>query len=149
MAFRFSLAAVLLVRENAKKRAEQDLHTVQLEIGRINGQIETFDRNIAYTHIARERAIQQPIPAGEVQTFDHRVKTITESKKKLLDQLQSLELERDRRMKIYHEAHRNLETIVEMFSEQRTAHDQEQSRKEQKQLDDIFAARSVKEANNY
>jgi len=148
MAFQFSLAAVLLVRENAKKRAEQDLHTTQLEIARITRQIENFDLNIANTHKAREHAMQQPIPAGEVQTFVHRVKSITESKKKLLDLLQSLELERERRMKIYHEAHRNLETIVEMFNDQRAAYDQEQNRNEQKQLDDIFAARSVKESNH-
>jgi flagellar biosynthesis chaperone FliJ len=44
-------------------------------------------------------------------------------------------------MKIYQAAHRDLETIVEMFEEQRDAHEQEQNRTEQKNLDDIFASR--------
>lgn len=148
MAFRFSLAAVLVVRENTKKRAEQDLHTTQLEIGRITRQIESFDRDIVNTHKAREHAMQQLIPAGELQSFEHRVKTIAEGKKQLLKQLQSLQLERERKMKVYHVAHRDLETVVEMLNEQRTAHDQEQNKNEQKQLDDIFAARAVKETNN-
>lgn len=148
MAFRFSLAAVLLVRENAKKRAEHDLNSVQVEISRITRQVQTFDIDIANTHIARENAMQHPIPAGELRTFEHRVKTITETKKQLLVQLQSLGLERERKMKVYHAAHRDLETIVEMLNEQRTAHDQETNRIEQKQLDDIFASRAVRESNN-
>jgi flagellar export protein FliJ len=148
MAFRFSLAAVLLVRENAKKRAEQDLNTVQVEISRITRQVQGFETDIANTHIARENAMRQLIPAGELRTFEHRVKTINEAKKQLLVQLQSLKLERERKMKVYHAAHRDLETIVEMLNEKRTAHDQEQNRIEQKQLDDIFASRAVKEASN-
>ena len=148
MAFRFSLAAVLLVRENTKKRAEQDLRTTQLEISCITRQVESFDIDIANTHKARERAMEQPIPAGELLSFEHRVKTIAEAKKQLLVHLRTLELERERKMKVYHAAHRDLETIVEMLNEQRTAHDQEQDKNEQKQLDDIFAARAVKETNN-
>jgi len=148
MAFHFSLAAVLMVRENAKKRAEQDLNAVQLEIGRITRQIEKSDTDIANTHRARERAMQEPVPGGELQSFEQRVKGIAEAKKQLLSHLQTLELERESKMKIYHAAHRGLETIVEMLEEQRTAHDQEQNRNEQKQLDDIFAARAIKETNS-
>lgn len=148
MAFHFSLAAVLMVRENAKKRAEQDLNTVQLEIGRITRQIESFEIDIANTHKARERAMQEPTPGGELHSFEHRVKGIAEARKQLLAILQSLELERERKMKVYHVAHRNLETIVEMLNDQRTAHDQTQNRNEQKQLDDIFAARAIKDTNS-
>jgi flagellar export protein FliJ len=147
MAFRFSLAAVLLVRENAKRRAEQDLRTVQVEIDRIASQIEILNTYSANTHKARESAMQEPIPGGELHTFEHRVKTIAEARKGLLDRLRVLETERERRMKIYHAAHRDLETIIEMQNEQRAAYEQEQSRNEQKQLDDIFAARAVKETN--
>jgi len=141
MAFRFSLAAVLLVRENAKKREEQALRTIQLEISRLAKQIEDLNTDLANTHNVRERAMQQPIAAAELHTFLHRVRTIAETKKTLLHRLHSLELDRERQMKIYQSAHRDLETIVEMFDEQREAHDQEQNRTEQKSLDDIFAAR--------
>jgi flagellar export protein FliJ len=141
MAFRFSLAAVLLVRENAKKREEQALHTIQLEISRVARQIEELDSDLASTHNARERAMQQPIPAAQLHSFLHRAQTIAETKKTLLHRLHALEVDRERQMKIYQAAHRDLETIVEMFDEQRKAHDQEQDRTEQKTLDDIFAAR--------
>ena len=44
-------------------------------------------------------------------------------------------------MKVYQAAHRDHETIADMFNEQRDAHEQEQSKSEQKHLDDIFVAR--------
>jgi flagellar export protein FliJ len=133
---------VLLVRENAKKRAEQALQTIQAEIARIAGQVEELNADISKTHHARERAMQQPIPAAQLHSFLHRVQSIAETRKALLDRLQVLELERESRMKIYQAAHRELETIVEMFNEKREAYDQEQDRTDQKRLDDIFAARS-------
>jgi len=148
MAFRFSLAAVLLVRENAKKRAEQDLRITQLEIARITRQIDSLNLDMENTHKARERAMQLPIPGGELHSFENRIKAAAKAKRALIERLNILELERERKMSIYHVAHRDLETIVEMRNEQRTAYEQEQNRNEQKQLDDIFAARSVNETNN-
>jgi flagellar export protein FliJ len=141
MAFQFSLAAVLLVRQNAKKREEQALQKIQLEIARIVNQLEELNAEIAKTHDARERAMQQPIPAAHLHSFLQRVQAIVEAKKMHLQRLQVLELERERQLKVYQAAHRDLETIVEMFNEQREAHDQEQDRTEQKSLDDIFVAR--------
>jgi flagellar export protein FliJ len=141
MAFQFSLAAVLLVRQNAKKREEQALQRIQLEIARIVNQLEELNAEIAKTHDARERAMQQPIPAAHLHSFLQRVQAIVEAKKMHLQRLQVLELERERQLKVYQAAHRDLETIVEMFNEQREAHDQEQDRTEQKSLDDIFVAR--------
>jgi flagellar export protein FliJ len=141
MAFRFSLAAVLVVRENAEKREEQALKTIQLEIARIALQIEELNTNIANTHNARERAMQHPIPAAQLHSFQQRVQAIAEAKKTFLHRLQILEIERARQMKVYQAAHRDLETIVDMFNEQREAHDREHDRNEQKRLDDIFGAR--------
>lgn len=141
MAFRFSLAAVHLVRENAKKREEQALHTIQVEISRLARQVDELNADLVNTHNARERAMQQPIAAAQLHSFLHRMQTIAETKKALLHRLHALEFDRERQMKTYQTAHRDLETIVDMFDEQREAHEQEQNRTEQKSLDDIFAAR--------
>jgi len=141
MAFRFSLAAVLVVRENALKREEQALKTIQLEIAGIARQVEELNTNIASTHNARELALQHPIAAAQLHSFQQRVQALVEAKKTLVHRLQILELDRERQMKVYQAAHRDLETIVEMFNEQREAHDREHDRNEQKHLDDIFVAR--------
>jgi flagellar export protein FliJ len=141
MAFRFSLAAVLLVRKNAKNREEQALHTIQLDIARVSRQVDELNADIVNTHKARERAMEQPIPAAQLHSYLHRVQSMAETRKTLLQRLHTLELDRERQMKIYQGAYRDLEMIVDMFNDQRDAHDQEQNRTEQKSLDDIFVAR--------
>ncbi len=141
MAFRFPLAAVLLVRESAKEREEQALRKIQLEAARIVRQVEELSAEIENTHLARERAMQQPIPAAQLHSYLHRSQTIAETKKRLVHCLQTLETERDRQMKVYQAAHRDYETVVDMFNEQKEAHDQERVRSEQRHLDDIFVAR--------
>jgi len=142
MAFHFSLAAVLLVRENAKKREEQALQAIQMEMARIRRQVEELSVEIASTHHAREREMQHPIPGAHLHSFLERIETIKETRKSLLERLEAMEVDRERQMNAYQAAHRDHETIVEMFNEQREAHELQQGRTEQKYIDDVFAARS-------
>jgi len=141
MSFRFPLAAVLMVRENAEKREEQALQKIQLEVARIANQIAELNAALAQVCVIREKALQTPIPAADLHSFLHRLQSLAEAKKTCVHRLQALELERDRQMKVYQAAHRDHETIADMFNEQRDAHEQEQSKSEQKHLDDIFVAR--------
>jgi flagellar export protein FliJ len=141
MPFRFPLAAVLLVREEAEKREERALQKIQVEITRVLLQIEQLDTDIADTHIAREQAMQKPIPAVELHSYLFKIEACVEAKKTHLKALQALELDRDRQLKVYQAAHRDHETIIDMFNEQRETYEQKQARSEQKSLDDIFGAR--------
>ncbi|MGA9671438.1 MAG: flagellar FliJ family protein [Terracidiphilus sp.] len=141
MPFQFPLAAVLLVREEAEKREERALQKIQAEITRILLQVEQLTADIANTHIAREQAMQKTIPAIELHSYLFKVQACADAKKVLLQTLQALELDHDRQLKVYHAAHRDHETIIEMFNDQREAYEQKQARSEQKDLDDIFGAR--------
>ncbi|MGA3047986.1 MAG: flagellar FliJ family protein [Terracidiphilus sp.] len=141
MPFRFPLAAVLLVREEAEKREERALQKIQVDITRVLLQIEQLTVDIANTHIARERAMQKPIPAVELHSYLFKIQACEEAKKTLLKTLQALELDRDQQLKVYQAAHRDHETIIDMFNEQRETYEQKQARSEQKSLDDIFGAR--------
>jgi flagellar export protein FliJ len=141
MPFRFPLEAVLLVRENAEKREEHALQSIQLEIARMLRMVEELSANIARAHADREQALQRPIPALQLHSFLWETVTAAEKKKVLLSRLQSMELERDRQMQKYQAAHRDHETVIDMFTEQQDAYEQEQARNQQKNLDDIFIAR--------
>ena len=141
MSFHFPLAAVLVVRENARKREEQALQKIQLEVASIAKQIEEFDAELAQVHNVREKALQAPIPAADLHSLQHRLQSLAEARKTSVQRLQVLERERDHQIGLYQAAYRDHETIVEMFNEQREAHEQEESRSEQKSLDDIFVAR--------
>jgi flagellar biosynthesis/type III secretory pathway chaperone len=69
------------------------------------------------------------------------IQAAEEKKKILLQHLQVLEEQRDKQMKVYQVAHRDREMITDIFEQQSDAHKQEQTRTQQKTLDDIFIAR--------
>jgi flagellar export protein FliJ len=141
MSFRFPLAAVLLVRENAEKREERALKKIQLELARVSRQLEELDAEIVKARDAREQALQKPIPAFQLQTFEQQTQDAAEKKKALVNQLQILRQELIQQMTLYQACHRDREALTNMLEKQREAYEQEQNREQQKQLDDMFMGR--------
>jgi flagellar export protein FliJ len=145
MPFRFPLAAVLLVREEAEKREERALKKIQLEMARISRQLEDLNAEIVLAQEAREQALQQPIPAMELHAHLQRAQNAVEKKKILVHQVQTLRQELARQMMAYRAAHRDREALTEMLQKQRDDYEQEQARTLQKNLDDMFMARRHRE----
>jgi flagellar export protein FliJ len=141
MAFRFSLATVLRVRENIEKREERALQSIQLEIARLSRQIENLAAEIANAHIARNTALQKPIAAINLQMMTWQTHAAEDRKTALLQALAALEQKREAQVKAYQAAHRDHETVLNIMREQKDAYEQEQTRAQQKSLDDIFIAR--------
>jgi flagellar export protein FliJ len=141
MPFRFPLAAVLLVREHAEQREERALKKIQLDLARTSRQIEEVDREMLEAGDARDRAMQQPVLAFELQSYLRQLEDAAEKKKTLLQQLQNLKSDLDLQMKLYQAAHRDREALTDMLQKQRDAYEQDQVREQQKQLDDMFVAR--------
>jgi flagellar export protein FliJ len=141
MPFRFPLAAVLLVRENAEQREERALKKIQLEMAHATRLLEELDAEIANVQTAREQAMQQPVPAIEVVAYQQRAQEATDKKKILVIQIQKLRQELAQQMKVYQAAHRDREALTDMLQKQRDEYELKQSREQQKQLDDMFMAR--------
>ena len=141
MAFRFPLAAVLLIRQHAEEREERALKKIQLAISRVRREMEVIDAEIATAQQARERALQQPTPAFEIHESQRQIEGATERKHLLLEQLEELTRELLQQLKIYQAAHRDREALTDMLEKQREVYDREQARATQKQLDDLFMAR--------
>jgi flagellar FliJ protein len=141
MAFRFPLATVLRVRESIEKREERALQSIQLEIARLLRQIEELAAEIANGHVARNTALQKPIAAINLQMMTWQTHAAEDRKTALLQTLATLEQKREAQVKTYQAAHRDHETVLNMMHEQKAAYEQEQTRAQQKYLDDIFIAR--------
>jgi flagellar export protein FliJ len=141
MAFQFSLATVLRVRESVEKREERALQKIQFEIVRVLGVLEELSAAIAHAHEAREQALQRSIPAGHLHSFQWEAQAALEKQKALHHQLRNLEQERDQQINVYRAALRDREMLTDMLDKQRDAYDQEQARAQQKNIDDIFTAR--------
>jgi len=141
MAFRFPLATVLRVKEGLERREERALQRIQLEMARVSHQIEELTAAIERAHAARNQMLQQAVPAGQLHTMLWEARAAEDSKAALRVTLQGLEEQRLKQMKVYLAAHREHETMINLFNEQRNAYELEQTRVQQKYLDDIFIAR--------
>jgi flagellar FliJ protein len=141
MAFRFTLATVLRVRESIERREERALRKIQLEMARVSRQIDEIDTNIVQSQNARIQLLQQPTPAGQLQTMLWEAQGAVEKRKALLQTLQTLEQQRSKQLQVYQAAHRDHETIINLADEQRAAYELAEARAQQKYLDDIFMAR--------
>lgn len=141
MAFRFSLATVLLFRQSVEKREELALQKILMEMARTRKEIQEITTAIAAAHAARNQAMLSPLPASHVQDMLSDTDAAAERRKKLIESLAVLEREHQAQTKKYQAAHRDRQMLSDMQSRQREAYDQERARATQKFLDDIFAAR--------
>jgi flagellar export protein FliJ len=142
MAFRFKLASVLLVRESIEKREELALQRVQAEIARAQQRMAVLTERIDRNRIERDRVLSQSTPAHQLQAILAEMQAAIEAKRALLDSLAQLERDRAERMEAYRAAHADHQLLADMLVAQRTSHDHEQVRREQKTLDQVFAAKS-------
>ena len=141
MAFRFTLATVLRVRESIERREERALQRIQLEMARVARQIEELNEALKKAYEAREQALRHAMSAVELQTMLYQAQATVAAKNALLLTLQKLEEQRLKQMKVYQAAHRDHETMINLFNEQRDMYEVEQVRAQQKYLDDIFMGR--------
>ncbi len=141
MPFRFSLAAVLRIREGIEEREERALETIQIEIAKTLHAIDDIDRQHVEEAQDRERLLSAKALAANVQLTVFAQEELRERRKALQKQLQKLIAERELQLKKYEEAHRNREMLTGIRQRQREQYDVEFARRQQKILDDVFLNR--------
>ena len=142
MAFRFPLATVLRYRESVEKREELALQKVQLEIAVALRLVEELSEQIARASEACESKLRRTINANEMQVMLCEVNTAAAAKQSLMRKIQILEQTRAEQLRRYHAAYNGRQMLSDMHSKQQIEYEQEQSRSQQKSLDDIFGTRS-------
>jgi flagellar export protein FliJ len=141
MAFQFSLAAVLQIRESIEKREERALQAIQRDVARAVHQVEELTVAIGGAHRAREQALEQTISGGHLHTLFWEEEAAEQRLISLVATRKILEQAREKQMKIYQAAHQGRELLTDMRKKQREIYDRDWLRVEQKRLDDIFMAR--------
>ncbi len=141
MAFRFSLASVLRLRESIEKMEEQSLQKIDMEIAKVLHVIDELDEKTVKLRSARDRALEHPVAAIEILSFQWRCEETLLDKDRFLHDLKSLKQQRSRQVDIYRSAHRNHETLRVLSDKAREVYDLELARLQQKILDDMVLAR--------
>jgi flagellar export protein FliJ len=132
---------VLRVRENIERREELALQRAELEVARVRLRIEELSEEWARALKAREQALQQSVPAHELQGMQAEMDAIVEAKEILLETLESVKQQRDAQMKLYQAAHNGRQMLTDLSAQKKNEFELEQDRAQQKRLDDIFASR--------
>lgn len=142
MAFRFSLAQVLRVRESIEKREEQALQRAELEVAQTQRRIEDLTNEMAKAEHARAEALLRSIRAIDLQNMQAEMEAAAEARRTLVEMLGTLKQQRDLQMKLYQEAHNGRQMLTDLEEEHKAEYEAEQTRAQQKRLDDLFAARA-------
>lgn len=141
MAFQFSLAAVLRVRGILEEREERMLQRILFEISQARENLARTDADIAGSDALRCADILRPLVGREIHVSYGEVKELKQNRLELLGQIAKMEQLRDKQLILYQSARRNREMLTDMRDEKRDAYESDQSRSEQKTLDDNYIAR--------
>jgi flagellar export protein FliJ len=139
--FRFPLASVLRLRESIERRAEVSLKSAQLEVARARRRIDELTDEMAKACQDREKTLRISTTANRLQSMQVEINTTIEAKLILLETLQTLKLQRDTQMKVYKTAHSGRQVLTDLQTQYKDLYEQEELRRQQRQVDDIFAAR--------
>jgi flagellar export protein FliJ len=145
MAFKFSLATVLRLREIAEDREERLLMQIRQQMAQSQQELAELDARCIAVIAQRESQLTNQIPATELQDSYMQISVLEERKRIVREHLLKLETLRLQQMKIYETAHRDLEVIKQIREEKLVLFQREQMRREQHDMDDNFAARKARQ----
>jgi flagellar export protein FliJ len=141
MAFRFSLATLLKLREIAEQREERLLGQIQGQIVQARQFLVDLAAQREELFRIREQALQQSTSAVDLLHSYEQVRNVERLEQSGREQIVKLETLRDQQMKIYQAAHRKAEVLTEMRSDQKEMFYKELTKKEQGVMDDNFSSR--------
>lgn len=141
MAFRFSLATLLRLREIAEQREERLLGQIQNQIAQNRQTLIELEAQRQGVIRQRELALQQQTSGAEIEGFYGRLRALEDLEKSGREQLAKLEALRLQQMKAYETAHRNRDLLSGMRADKLELFRREQMRQEQNLMDDNFSSR--------
>jgi len=141
MPFRFSLQSVLEYRKSVERAEEIVLHRIVQQIADIHGEMRRIDQKQGTLRQQRDRELAGGVHAIHLQELDEREAKLTQAAEALRRKLETLEINRQKQLAVLQEARRDREVLSKIREERHERYDQDQLRKEQKTLDDMFLAR--------
>jgi flagellar FliJ protein len=141
MGFRFTLAAVLRLREIREEIEERRLSEILAQIARTRESITVIDAEMVEAAAKRDRDLSGGMSGSELHAANGLAAMLKEHRQLRLAKLAHLEQLRDQQIPVYKRAHQDRELLSGMREEQREEYAAGQLRQQQKLVDDLFTAR--------
>lgn len=141
MAFRFSLAAVLNLRKSLERQEYLNLERIQQEIAKVQHQIaETQQRKVGLQQ-SRDSQLTESMPSVVLQSMYEQVFALERHMESLKVLLSELAAKKDQQIKVYTHARQKREILESLRDKQYAAYQQEETKRQQTLMDDLFLAR--------
>jgi flagellar export protein FliJ len=141
MAFQFPLAAVLKYRKNLEHREYQALGRAQQEIAQVDAQLHQCEEWLSEIGNLRAAETARGIASVHLQDAYEREGSVEQQRDALQVKRQELMVKRQQCLKAYELARQKREILDELRSQQLQAYVLDQSRREQRRVDDMFLSR--------
>jgi len=141
MAFRFSLAAVLKLRESLEKQEYSNLLKVRKEIADIEDAIQASMDHELSAEETRKTELGRGMPASHLQDSYEKAHPLQQHREILKVTLKETEKKRDEQLKRYRVARQGREMLEKIRERQYSEYLQEKNKQEQAMVDDLFLAR--------
>ncbi len=144
MALKFALSAVLALRQQKEEAEECALASIGRELQQVRAARARVEAEMAQTTQGRQGEVQQLLPGAHHHAAYARFRMLQEAATALDQQQAALETKRDGQQALYLKAKADREMISDLKEKQKNAYEREVERREQKRMDDLFAARHAR-----
>lgn len=142
MPFRFSLESILSFRKNVEHAEELSLNKILQEIASAQQEMQRLQKEHQMFRAQRDRDLSKGLPAAYLQELTEKEQYLENAVEVIGARLKDLDNQRMTQLAILRAAQQNREVLDEMRKEKHATYQREQSRREQKALDDLFLART-------
>ena len=148
MAFVFPLQGVLRVRELQERSELQRLQALAAQLAGVRAEIVSLEAEAEQIRRVVWQEASAGISGAELHFSAARESASLERRRLLQTKLQELERAQQAQMQRYLQARQKKETIAHLREEQLAAWELEQSRRTQRQLDELFLVRQAARKNS-
>jgi len=145
MAFVFSLKTLLRLRELREAAEMQTLRSLASEVAAVRAEIEALETAGEEQQRVVCRDSLQGVSGADLHMHLRRQTAVREHRERLAQKLKDLEKAREAQQATYTRARQEREVLSTIREEQLAMYEEEQSRRDQRQIDDLFLVRYVRE----
>jgi len=138
MAFRFTLAPLLRLRQSIERQRTLKLQEANLQVSRAQEKLAQLERSLAESAESDAVALQAGRTAAELQFASVFRENLHLFRQELQSDILKLELLRQQALGEYHQAYREREVLETLRAREHRVYQQEQLRRQQQELDATY-----------
>jgi flagellar export protein FliJ len=138
MAFRFTLAPLLRLRQSIERQCTLKLQAANLHVSLAQEKLAQLERSLADSAQSDAAALQAGRTAAELQFASVLRENLHLFRHELQSDILKLELLRQQALGEYHQAYREREVLETLSARERRVYHQEQLRRQQQELDATY-----------